>query len=211
MPPPSPLRCREAQSARHRRYLPVNFVKKVTSQDGTHGLPPQYCRWAVVVRAGHHRYRYILAMSSFPYITSSGDIPGGSILQIKRSLKSSLSRQITLSGALGGTTQVSPSTGKQSNIAFPNGRYGTSYSNSRLSCSASLLSTFPSERTKCPSGYRELTDQESIVTKIFWSMSWGAWRVRSRIRGRARERGVAKTVCWDREVRAAADKDDRSK
>jgi hypothetical protein len=50
-----------------------------------------------------------------------------------------------------------------------------------------------------------------MVTRIFWSISWGACRVRSLIRGNDRDKGVANTVCWDREVRAAADRDDRSR
>lgn len=39
-----------------------------------------------------------------------------------------------------------------------------------------------------------------MVTRIFWPSSVGAWRVRSRMRGRRRETGVAKTVCWESEV-----------
>lgn len=78
----------------------------------------------------------------------SNDSPGGSILQIMRSRKSSLSLHSGCVSDFGGTTQLSPSGGKQSRMAFPKGRYGTSNSRSRLSCSASLLSTLPSARTK---------------------------------------------------------------
>jgi hypothetical protein len=63
-----------------------------------------------------------------------------------------------------------------------------------------LLSALPRARTKCPSGYREVLSHLSMVTRIFWPIKVGAWRVRRRIRGRRRETGVAKTVCWDKEV-----------
>jgi hypothetical protein len=39
-----------------------------------------------------------------------------------------------------------------------------------------------------------------MVTRIFCPMSEGACRVRSRMRGSSRETGVAKTVCWERDV-----------
>ena len=65
-----------------------------------------------------------------------------------KSLRSSLSLHITFASFFSGTTQLSPSLGRQLKIAFPKGRYGTSYSKSKLSCSASLLSTIPSARTK---------------------------------------------------------------
>ena len=122
------------------------------------------------------------------------------MLHMRRSRRSTLSLHTRLSAAFGGTTHLSPSGGKQSRIAFPKGRYGMSNSSSKLSCSASLLSTFPSARTKCPSGYREVPSHRSIVTKIFWPSSVGACRVRSRMRGSNRETGVAKTVCWDSDV-----------
>lgn len=122
------------------------------------------------------------------------------MLQMIRPLKSSLSRHCGLSASFGGTTHWSPSRGKQSKIAFPNGRYGTSNSSSRLSCSASLLSTFPSARTKWPSGYREVTSHRSMVTRIFCPIREGACRVRSLMRGSNRDTGVAKTVCWERDV-----------
>lgn len=128
------------------------------------------------------------------------DSLGGSILQMIKSLKSSLSFHSGLLESFGGTTHCSPPEGKQSKIAFPNGRYGTSNSSSKLSCSASLLSTFPRARTKCPSGYRDVTSHLSMVTRIFCPMREGACRVRRRMRGRSRETGVAKTVCWEREV-----------
>lgn len=96
------------------------------------------------------------------------------MLHMSSPLRSSRSRQRGSSPDLGGTTHESPSEGRQSRIALPKGRYGTSYSRSKLSCSASLLSTLPKARTKWPSGYLELVDQESIVTSIFWSMSSGA-------------------------------------
>jgi len=127
-------------------------------------------------------------------------IPGGSILQIIMSLRSSLPLHSGLVSLLGGTTHCSPSFGRQSRIAFPKGLYGTSNSNSKLSCSASLLSTLPKARTKCPSGYRDVTSHLSMVTRIFWPIREGAWRVRRRMRGRRRDTGVAKTVCWEREV-----------
>lgn len=50
-----------------------------------------------------------------------------------------------------------------------------------------------------------------MVTRIFWSSSEGACRVRSLIRGSVRDNGVAKTVCCDSEVSADADSEDRSK
>ena len=115
------------------------------------------------------------------------------MLQMLRLLKSSRSRHSGTDISFGGTTHVSPSFGKQSKIAFPNGRYGTSYSRSKLSCSASLLSVFPRALTKCPSGYLELTSHLSIDTRIFCPRSDGAWRVRRRIRGSERETGCAKT------------------
>ena len=122
------------------------------------------------------------------------------MLQMMRSLKSSLSLHSGWFALLGGTTHESPSSGKQSKIAFPKGRYGTSNSSRRLSCSASLLSAAPSARTKWPSGYREVASQRSMLTRIFWPSRAGAWRVRRRIRGNSRETGVAKTVCWESEV-----------
>lgn len=122
------------------------------------------------------------------------------MLHMRRSRRSTLSLHTGLSAAFGDTTQLSPSGGKQSRIAFPKGRYGMSNSSSKLSCSASLLSTFPNARTKCPSGYREVLSHRSIVTKIFWPSRAGACRVRSRMRGNNRETGVAKTVCWDSDV-----------
>ena len=74
------------------------------------------------------------------------------MLQMMRSLRSSLSRQFGSAVLLVGTTQLSPSGGRQSNIALPNGLYGTSNSSRSDSCSASLLCTLPRARTKWPSG-----------------------------------------------------------
>ena len=44
------------------------------------------------------------------------------MLQISNSRKSSRPRHSGLVELFGGTTQLSPSTGKQSKMAFPNGR-----------------------------------------------------------------------------------------
>lgn len=74
------------------------------------------------------------------------------MLQMIISRRSSLSLHSGLEKSFGGTTHDSPSGGRQSKIAFPKGLYGTSYSSSKLSCSASLLSARPSARTKWPSG-----------------------------------------------------------
>jgi hypothetical protein len=69
--------------------------------------------------------------------------PGGSMLQILSCRRSSRSLRIGSESLFGGTTHCSPSGGKQSKMAFPKGLYGTSNSSSKLSCPASLLSTFP--------------------------------------------------------------------
>ena len=78
--------------------------------------------------------------------------PGGSILHIFSARISTRSRQMASDRAscspFGGTVQWSPSDGKHAKMDLLNGRYGTSNSKSRLSCSASLLSIAPSERTK---------------------------------------------------------------
>jgi len=39
-----------------------------------------------------------------------------------------------------------------------------------------------------------------MVTRIFWPIREGACLVRRRMRGSNRETGVAKTVCWERDV-----------
>jgi hypothetical protein len=98
----------------------------------------------------HHLYLDILQnqVTRLLRITkNTAHVPGGSILQMSNSLKSSLSLH---SGTfpLGETTHSSPSFGKHSSTALPNGLYGTSNSNSRLSCSASFPPTFPRALTK---------------------------------------------------------------
>ena len=128
------------------------------------------------------------------------NVPGGSILQMMSSRRSSRSLQFGSAAFFGGTTQLSPSGGRQSRMALPKGLYGTSNSRRRDSCSASLLCTLPSARTKCPSGYREVRSHRSMVTNIFCPISAGACLVRKRIRGSSRDTGVANTVCWESEV-----------
>jgi hypothetical protein len=116
----SPLHCRAGQNLIHPRCLLISIVLPDGGTERTYGHQPRCFHLAGVERGEHHRYLYILHRQHRPE-TNGWDLPGGSILQIKRSLKSSRSRQITLSSALGGTTQLSPSTGKHSSIAFPNG------------------------------------------------------------------------------------------
>lgn len=131
------------------------------------------------------------------------------MLQMIISRRSSRPRHIP-PASFGATIHKSPSGGRQSFTARPNGLNGTSNSRSRLSRSASLLSTWPKARTKWPSGYREVMSQRSMLTRIFWLMRDGAWRVRSRMRGMDRETGVAKTVCWVVPVARLLDKEVRS-
>lgn len=90
------------------------------------------------------------------------------MLQMIISLKSSLPFQTPLgSSSFFGTTQLSPSSGKQSNIPFEKGRYGTSHSSNKLSNSPSLLPTSPKVLTKCPSGYLEVIGHLSMDTRNF--------------------------------------------
>ena len=128
-----------------------SLVRKVSEklEKITYARQPRYSRWVTYEHVKHHRYPGTLTNSSVHHKTNQDEIlPGGSILHTMRSLRSSLSVQTDPPSLFGGTTHESPSDGKQSSMAFPNGRYGTSNSSRRLSCSASLLSAFPSVRTK---------------------------------------------------------------
>lgn len=137
----NPSDCRGGQSATHRRYLHCWWDQNLlcTGNEGRGNLRTP----ASILPFGN-----LLACSA----SSISWHPGGSILQISKPLKSSLSLHSKHSISFLGTTQLSPSGGRQFKMALPKGRYGTSYSRRRDSCSASLEATLPSARTKWPSG-----------------------------------------------------------
>ena len=113
-------------------------------------------------------------------------LPGGSILQIILSLRSSRFLHAGWFGSFGGTTHCSPSDGRQSKIAFPKGRYGTSNSSIKLSCSASLLSAHPllfgEARRSLPAGGDKYVGDAArwvLQRRIGWrGSSWLMRRVR---------------------------------
>lgn len=97
---------------------------------GTHGHRPRCCRSGAVGRGEHRRYPGSLKTVIEKRVHNgirgmkkvAPNLPGGSIEQITRSLRSSRSLQSFLGSlSFGGTTQASPSLGRQSRIPFPNG------------------------------------------------------------------------------------------
>ena len=118
----------------------------------------------------------------------------GSILQMRRSRRS---LRFIQPGSVGdsGTLQSWPSGGRQSRTPFAKERYWTSYSRSRASVSASLVSRSPRDLTKWPTGYLESRSHASIVTKIRFPDRSSPCRVRSLIFGMRLSIGFRKTVC----------------
>ncbi|KAH3667158.1 hypothetical protein OGAPHI_002807 [Ogataea philodendri] len=111
--------------------------------------------------------------------------------------KASLDRMIDLNCSspfcrFSGTFQSWPSFGRQSKTFLENGRYSTSCSSKRASCSASLSSMSPKTRTKWPSGYLELAGHESTATTILLPLSSRERLVRIRILGNDRSIKITK-------------------
>ncbi len=119
--------------------------------------------------------------------------PTGSMLQMRRSRRSSRSAQ-PRSSLLAGTRQSCPSVGRQSSTVFGKGRYWTSCSRSSASVSAAFVSSSPSDRTRWPTGWRESRSQASMVTRIRRPSSSPTCLVRSRILGIFLSMGIRKTV-----------------
>lgn len=96
-----------------------------TGQTRTYERQPRCCRW----EGGAHAMRRLClgSLGQKSVIQPSRRLsrvrctPGGSMLQIMRPRKSSLSLQLGSVALWGGTTQLSPSGGRQSRIALPKG------------------------------------------------------------------------------------------
>jgi hypothetical protein len=124
-PPPRPSGCRDARNRTRRRCLRCRSARRRATYGSTHGHLLRCGRLAVGGRVGHRQ-----CLDSLPRASTEQDdpsrtdqtAPGGSILQITSSRRSSRPFQAGPPSSLGGTFHVSPSAGRQSRMAREKGR-----------------------------------------------------------------------------------------